>query len=69
MGRAIHEGEEREVHVRVAGHEGCIFLDLGDSTWRVVEITPRGWRIIDSTEVPVYFATVVENFLRSAAGR
>jgi hypothetical protein len=52
-GCVILDGQERDVHVRLAGHEGRIYLDLGDPTWRAVEIDANGWRIVDRP--PVYF--------------
>ncbi len=49
--RAAYEGPERPVFVRVAEHEGRIFLDLGDATWRAVEITARGWWVVERPPV------------------
>jgi hypothetical protein len=43
--RAQFDAPERSVHVRVAEHEGRIFLDLADEYWRAVEIGPDGWRV------------------------
>jgi hypothetical protein len=44
--RAQFDAPERTVHVRVAEHDGRIYLDLGDKEWRGVEITSDGWRVI-----------------------
>jgi hypothetical protein len=44
--RAQFDAPERTVHVRVAEHEGRIYLDLGDKEWHAVEISPDGWRVI-----------------------
>ncbi len=52
-GRALHEGAERPVYVRLAEHEGCIYLDLADPEWRCVEISAAGWRVL--TDPPVRF--------------
>lgn len=52
-GRAMFDGPEREVHVRVAGAGNHIYLDLGNDAWQVVEITADGWEII--TNPPVRF--------------
>jgi hypothetical protein len=49
--KAHYDAPERTVHVRVGGYGGRIYLDLGDDTWRVVEISPDGWRIIDNPPV------------------
>ncbi len=54
-GRALYEGERRTVYVRLAEHGGSIYLDLGDTDWRAVEIRPDGWRVVASEEVPVKF--------------
>jgi len=51
--KAMFEGEEHPIHIRVAEHEGNIYLDLCNASWQVVEITPSGWRVID--ESPVRF--------------
>ena len=38
---------ERRVDLRVAEFDGKIYVDLCDEAWRVAEITPDAWRIID----------------------
>jgi hypothetical protein len=52
-GMAIYEGEEHQVHVRVAEQGGCIWLDLADKEWRVVRIDKHGWRVV--SDCPVKF--------------
>jgi hypothetical protein len=52
---ALFEGSEEEVHVRVAGKGGRIYVDLCDRAWRAVEISADGWRVIPSEETPVKF--------------
>ena len=44
--RAQFEGPERMVRVRIAEHQGRVYLDLADAAWRAVEIGPEGWRVI-----------------------
>lgn len=46
-------GPKRQTWIRVAEHEGALYLDLGDDSWRAVQITSDGWQIIDRP--PVYF--------------
>jgi hypothetical protein len=41
-------GPERQAAIRVAGHNGSIYLDLGQPEWSAVEISSDGWRIIDA---------------------
>ena len=50
---ACFDGSEHEVHNRVAWANGNLYYDLSDGKWRVVEITPEGWKILDHP--PVYF--------------
>lgn len=54
-GKALFEGEERRVHVRLAEHDGEVWLDLCDEEWRAVQIGPWGWRVAASEDVPVRF--------------
>jgi Bifunctional DNA primase/polymerase, N-terminal len=50
---AICRGETREVHLRMAEHQGKHYLDLGTSDWTAVETDAIGWRIV--TNPPVRF--------------
>ena len=45
--KAHFDAPERIVHIRVGGLDGRLYLDLGDVTWRAVEIDATGWRVID----------------------
>jgi len=53
--RAEFDGSERPVHVRVAGHEAAVYLDLCNDSWEAVEVTPAGWNILSSDALPVRF--------------
>jgi hypothetical protein len=48
---AQFECPERAVHVRLAEHDGHIYLDLADKHWRAIEIRPDGWRVIGAPPV------------------
>jgi hypothetical protein len=50
---AVFQGETREVHLRVAEHQGKIYLDLGTPDWKAVEIGSDGWRLVG--DYPVRF--------------
>ena len=41
---AHFHGETHAVHTRVGGHDGAVYLDLGDDSWRAVKSRPRGGR-------------------------
>ncbi len=43
---ALFEGKEEEVYIRIAEHGDGVYIDLVDEDWRVVEVTPAGWRVI-----------------------
>jgi hypothetical protein len=49
--KAHFDASERSVHIRVGGLDGRLYLDLGDETWRAVEIDTTGWRVIDNPPV------------------
>jgi hypothetical protein len=49
--KACYDGREIEVHVRVGGHDGRIYLDLGCPKWRAVEIDATGWRVVKDPPV------------------
>ena len=46
-GDAIHAGPEIDVHTRIAEQDGRLYLDLADSAWRAIEITPSGWNVVN----------------------
>jgi hypothetical protein len=48
---ATHAGDMHKVHVRVAEHDGRIYVDLCDAAWSVVEIQPNSWRLIDDPPI------------------
>lgn len=52
--KAIFGGHEQQVFVRVAGHDGVVYVDLCNEHWEVVEVTTAGWRVV--TDSPVKFA-------------
>jgi hypothetical protein len=45
-GRAVFDGPEYRVHLRLAEHEGIIYLDLCNERWEAVAISARGWEIV-----------------------
>lgn len=58
--KAYEEGAQYDPFVRVGSYNGKIYLDLCDDAWRAVEITAKGWRVIERPAV---------KFLRSASAR
>lgn len=47
-GEAIHP-----VGLRVARHEGRLYIDLANAAWEVIEVTPQSWRVVP--DAPVRF--------------
>ena len=52
-GQALYASEEKTVHIRVAGHDGQIYLDLADRKRQAIQITTRGWGLVP--KYPVKF--------------
>jgi hypothetical protein len=51
--KARFQGEKRAVFIRSAALDGAVYLDLGDDSWGVVEISATGWRLV--YDAPVRF--------------
>jgi putative DNA primase/helicase len=49
--RAVNEGPQYECFTRTGASVGKLYVDLGDATWRAVEITTQGWAVIDKPPV------------------
>jgi hypothetical protein len=50
-GKALFEGSEHPVSVRLAMQDGVIWLDLGDPQWQAVRITRDGWEVTADVSV------------------
>jgi len=51
--KASLEGDEHEIHLRVAHSNGSIYVDMSNDPWQAVEITSSGWQIIDRVPVKI----------------
>ena len=49
--KAMFEGKQDDVHVRVAESAGHIYIDLGNKMWEVADVTSRNWEITKVTPV------------------
>ena len=49
--KAHFDSPERTVHVRVAGLDGRLYLDLCDEIWRAIEIDANGWHVVEKPPV------------------
>jgi hypothetical protein len=49
--RALFEGAEQSVFLRVAEYDGKTYLDLADPAWNAVEISSAGWRVVANPPV------------------
>lgn len=50
-GKALFDGPEMPVFVRIGEHDGAIYLDLCNKAWQAVKITPAGWNIVNHSPV------------------
>lgn len=51
--RAQFENTPQSVYTRIARYNDKIYIDLCDNDWRVIEVSPQGWRI--TSEAPIKF--------------
>ncbi len=49
--KALFDGPQEHVAVRLAECHGAIWLDLADRQWRAVKITRDGWEVVSSAPV------------------
>ena len=45
------EGPTYETYIRIGGKDGSIYIDLGDTSWKAVEITSTNWHVIPNPPV------------------
>lgn len=50
-GQALFDEGEEPVYVRLARHDGKVYVDIGDSDWNVIEITTEDWQTIESPPI------------------
>lgn len=50
-GIAVYDGPEYRLYVRKAEIDGKIYVDLGDSSWRAIEISEDGWKIVENCQI------------------
>lgn len=49
--RALYDGEKHPVFVRIARHEGDVYIDMGNEGWQVIQVTSEGWQVLDNSPV------------------
>jgi hypothetical protein len=50
-GRAHYGSPQKEVSIRLAKKDDCVFLDLCNDDWEIVKITSQGWEIAKDSPV------------------
>ena len=53
-GKAKFDGPTHHRHLRVANHDGRIYIDLVNDGWQAIEVDPSGWRIVNNPPVRFY---------------
>jgi hypothetical protein len=48
---AARKGAEHRVSLRIAEHDGRVYLDMCNEKWEAVEITSDGWRVVSNPPV------------------
>jgi hypothetical protein len=49
--KAVFDGPEIKLSLRVAEHEGALWYDLANKAWQAVKITPDGWEVINNPPI------------------
>ena len=49
--KAMFEGQERRLHLRVAELGGAVYYDLADGDWRAVKITPGKCKLLEEPHI------------------
>jgi hypothetical protein len=50
-GKALFDGAELPVSLRLAEHNGSIYLDLANKSWEAIEVTRDGWQVVSTPPV------------------
>lgn len=53
VAKANYMGEKVDVYLRIAGHDGRIYVDLCNDNFEIVEVTAEGWSV--TSDAPVKF--------------
>ncbi len=51
--KAVFDGPEHKLHLRIAEHDGAIYYDLANDNWQAVKVTADGWQVIN--DPPILF--------------
>lgn len=46
---AYFDNDSKELHNRVAEHDGAIWYDLSDERWRAIRVDTEGWQVVEDT--------------------
>jgi len=49
--KALFDGPEIKLNLRVAERDGALWYDLADGAWQAVKITPDGWEVVDNPPI------------------
>ncbi|MDO9574822.1 MAG: toprim domain-containing protein, partial [Candidatus Contubernalis sp.] len=52
--KAVFDGPEHKLSLRVAEKDGAIYYDLANDTWQMVKITTEGWEVVENTKEPIF---------------
>ena len=49
--KAVFDGPEIRLNLRVAEHDGALWYDLANDAWQVIKITPDAWQVVDNPPI------------------
>ena len=50
-GKALFDGSEHPIYLRIAGEEGVVWIDLANEDWQAIKVEASGWTIVDNPTV------------------
>lgn len=66
--RAVNDGPEFIPATRVGRESDRLYLDLGDKTWRAIEIDARGWRVVKNPPIKLVRSVAMRPLPEPIAG-
>src|SRR5262249_11239348 len=49
--KAKFDGATHLVSLRVGGDDSAIYIDIGDATWKTIQVTPGGYELVKQSDV------------------
>jgi len=65
---ALFANGEKRLYVRLAYHDGAVYLDLANESWEAVKITAEGWEVVQHASVKFWRPSGIQSLPHPRAG-